>query len=391
LPIDPDPRRPLITGYGTVTHRGSGVAAAWDALAAALPAGHQWTPEGGDTPFFAAPIPDDYRAHPGIPRNLAHFLDRGSLFALDAALQAVESAGLGAGAGDARRFGVADGLPYRAPGQPAIFVPYGHLVGRALNVRGPVSVVGGAEASGMAAIVAAARMVARGDADVVVAGAAQALQPPLLDHLRAQGFAARQAARPFDVAHNGFTAAEGAAYVVVEAQESARARGATAVAALAGIGELFDSAAEPLATSDAAETGRAMQAALTAAGFIQNQVDFVVSCADGRPAVDFGDGYGILRTFGRHAYYAGVTTAAATLGHALAASGPLSLVSALEAIRRQQVFPIAGFETAERDLELSYVSEARAEKLDCVMVTSLGLGGTNIALILDRADNRSSV
>jgi 3-oxoacyl-[acyl-carrier-protein] synthase II len=131
---------------------------------------------------------------------------------------------------------------------------------------------------------------------------------------------------------------------VIEAEESARARGATAVAALAGIGELFDSTAEPLSTSDAGETGRAMQAALTAAGFIQNQVDFVVSCADGRPAVDFGDGYGILRTFGRHAYYAGVTTVAASLGHALAASGPLSLVSALGSGRRQQVFPIAGFE-----------------------------------------------
>jgi 3-oxoacyl-[acyl-carrier-protein] synthase II len=329
-------------------------------------------------------VPDDYRAHPGIPRNLGHFLDRGSLFALDAALQAIESAGLGAGAGDARRFGVADGLPYRAPGQPAIFVPYGHLVARALGVRGPVSVAAGAEASGMTAIAAASRMIAHGDADIVVAGGAQALQPALLDHLRAQGFAARETARPFDAAHQGHTPAEGAAYVVVEAEESARDRGAKPVAVLAGVGELFDASTEPLATSDAAEAGRSIQAALASAGFLQNQVDFVVSCADGRPAVDFGEGYGVMRTFGRHAYYAAISTVAASLGHALAASGPLSLVFALEAIRRQEVFPIAGFATAERDLDLSYVRESRSEKLDCGLVTSLGLGGTNVSLLLSR-------
>jgi hypothetical protein len=135
LPTDSDPRRPLITGYGAVTHRGSGVAAAWDALAAALPAGRQWTPEGGDTPFFAAPIPDDYRAHPGIPRNLAHFLDRGSLVALDAALRRSNQParrGLRATRGASAS---PTACSYR-PRAATIFVPYGHLVGRTER-RGP--------------------------------------------------------------------------------------------------------------------------------------------------------------------------------------------------------------------------------------------------------------
>jgi 3-oxoacyl-[acyl-carrier-protein] synthase II len=367
-----------------VSSAGSGPAVAWDALASAHLPGHEWEPDFGAGTFFAAPIPDEYRPHPDIPRNLAHFMDRGSAIALDAALQALAVAGLGQGAGDARRFAVVDGLPYRAPGQPTIFVPYGHLIARATGVRGAVQVVGGAEASGMAAIVAAARLVAAGDADVVIAGAGQGLQPSLLEHLRAQGFASRSAGRPFDVSHSGFTAAEGAAYVVVEAEANARERGATVFARISGAGETFDTIAEPLVLSDPAEAGRAEQAALASAGYLQNQVDFVVSCADGRLAADFTEGYALRRTFGRHAYYAAVTTAAAGLGFSLAAHGPISVAMALECLRRQQVFPIAGFETPEKDIELAYVRELREEHLDCALVNSIGVGGTNVSILLQR-------
>jgi 3-oxoacyl-(acyl-carrier-protein) synthase len=299
-------------------------------------------------------------------------------------MQAIESAGLGAGAGDARRFAVADGLPYRAPGQATLFAPYGHAVARALGVRGIVAEVGGAEASGAAAIAAAARIVQRGDADVVIAGAAQALQQPLLEHLRAQGFASREPARPFDTRHGGFVAAEAAAYVVVEAEEHARERGAAILATIAGIGEIFDSTAEPLAISGAAEAGRAMALALGDAGYLQNQVDLAISCADGRKEVDFAEGYGLLRTFGRHAYFAGVTTPWGALGYPLAASGPLACALALETMARQRVFPVAGFETAEVDLDLAYVREARDEKIDCVLLTTLSVGGTNVSLLLHR-------
>jgi len=357
------------------------MAAAWDALTGRQQAGREWQPDESDDRFFAAALPEDYRPNPDIPRNVVPFLDRGSLIALDAALQALASAGLGAGAGDARRFAVADGLGYRAPGQATLFVPYGHLIARTLGVRGPVCSVGGADAAGMVAVATAVRMIARGDADVVIAGAAQALQKPVVEHLRAQGFAGKSAACPFDQRHGGFVAAEGAAYVVVEAEGHALGRGATILGRVAGVGETFDSTVEPLTTSEAAEAGRAMQAALSDAGYIQNQVDLVVSCADGREAVDFAEGYGLKRTFGRHAYYAGVTSVAGALGNALAAGGPLALACALEALRRQQSFPIAGFETPEAELELAYLKEPREEKLDCLLVTCLGLGGTNVDLV----------
>ena len=171
---------------------------------------------------------------------------------------------------------------------------------------------------------------------------------------------------------------------MIESEQHAAERGATALARIAGIGEVFDSVAEPLALSDATEAGRTMQAALGNAGYLQNQVDLFVAGADGRLACDFADGYGALRTFGRHAYFAGVTTIAGSAGQALAASGPLSLVAALEAMRRQEVFPIAGFETPEKDLDLAYVKSARAERVDCVMVSAMGVGGTNVVFLLTR-------
>lgn len=373
---------PVISGLGAVTTHGRGADVAWDALEAARPAGRTWRPGESAEEFFAAAIPDDYEPNPAIPRDLVAFLDRGSLFALDAALQALESAGLGPGAGDARRFAIADGLAYRAPGQAVLFVPYGHLVGRVLGARGPAVSTGGADASGMSTLAAAARLIASGDADTVVAGAAQALQEPLLHHLRAQGLASRRPAMPFDQRHGGFAAAEGAAYFIIEEAGHAAARGATPIATIVGVGETFDSATEPLATSDAAEAGRAMQAALAAAGFVQNQVDLIVSCADGRDTIDFAEGYGIKRTFGRHAFHASVTAPAGAFGHALAASGPLAVVSALEAMRRQTTFPIAGFEAAEPDLDLAYVTAARPENIGAALVTCLGLGGTNVSLLL---------
>ncbi|MFN0096458.1 MAG: beta-ketoacyl synthase N-terminal-like domain-containing protein [Dehalococcoidia bacterium] len=378
------PRGAVITGIGVVTAAGSGVAAAWERLTARTAAGEPWSPDGDEPTFQAAPVPESYRPHPEIPRNLIHVLDRGALFAMDAALQAVESAGLGAGSGDARRFAVVDGLAYRAPGQATLFVPYGQTVARMFGVRGTVLEVGGAEASGLVAIATACRMVERGEAEVVIAGAAQGLQRPLLDHLRAQGFASREPGRPFDAAHAGATPAEAAAYVVVEAPAHAQARGAPALARVAGSAINFDPLAEPLAISDAAEAGRAQQDALGAAGYLQNQVDLLVSCADGRPTVDFAEGYAVRRIFGTHAHYLTVTAHAGALGGALAASGSLGAALAVESMRRDHVFAITGFETPEQDLDLAYAKTSREEKAGCVMVTALGVGGTDVALLLER-------
>ena len=373
-----------MTGYGSVCAHGTGPDALWEALAAGRSPARDWRPDGDAPSFRAGPLPDGYRAHARIPRNLAHFLDRGALMALDAALQAVEAAGLEAGAGDARRFAVADGLAFRAPGQPTLFVPHGQQTARALGVRGPVAELAGAEASGLIAVAEAAAIVARGEADVVVAGAAQALQPPVLAHFAERGLIAPDEAHPLDARPDGCIPAEGAACVVVEAAAHARARGATAHARIAGAARVFDPAAEPLDPSGGAEAGRSVQAALGAAGYLQNQVDHVVSCADGRADRDAAEASGLARTFGRHVHYASVSAPAGALGQTLAASGPLALVCALESMRRGRAAPAAGFREAPERSELGVVREARAERLDCVLVTALGMGGANASLLLRR-------
>lgn len=379
-------RRPVISGVGVVTTAGSGADPAWSALEALAPAGRDFSPDDQPNTLHAAALPDDYRAHPGIPRNLVHFLDRGSAIALDAALRAVEDAAL-EGSVDSRRIAVVDGLAYRAPGQATLYVPYGQLIARATGARNAVLEVGGNEASGLAAVSVAATLVRDGVADIAIAGAAQALQRPIVEHLQQQGWLATGDAYPYDQRHLGMTPGEAAAYVVIEAESIATGRGAKPVAAISAAPLLFDGTAEPLMTSDATEAGHLIQEALTAAGYVQNQVDTVFSCADGRHTTDFSDGLGIMRTFGRHANFASVTAVAGALGSCLAASGPLSLAMAVEAIRRQRVPGIAAFQEGERDLELNYARECRDERIDCALVTSLGLGGTNAAVLLQRIAN----
>jgi 3-oxoacyl-[acyl-carrier-protein] synthase II len=368
----------VITGFGVTAAAASG-GEAWERLTGGTAAEGTLAPDDEGEALRGIGLSAEFRPHPGIPRNVVHFLDRGSLLALDTALRALEAAGLGAGAGDARRFAVADGLPYRAPGQGAMFVPYGHLVARSLGVRGPVVSVAGGEASGMAAVVLATRMVERGEADVVIAGSAQALQRPLLAHL-AGSSAGR--ALPFDREHAGMVPAEGAAFVVVEGEGHAQARGAPVLARIAGAAEIFDPATEPTVTPDATGAGRLQQAVLGAAGYLQNQVDLFVSCADGRPLVDVADGFGAMRTFGRHAYYADVTAPAGALGQMLAASGPAAVAMALEAMRRGEVWPVAGLVTPIEGLELAFVRERKRAKVDCVLVTALGTGGIGAAVLL---------
>ncbi|HEY8369840.1 MAG TPA: beta-ketoacyl synthase N-terminal-like domain-containing protein [Thermodesulfobacteriota bacterium] len=378
-----DERTPCITGIGLVTTWGRGADAAWEALAGRRPAGRRWVPDDGPPAAFAAALPDEYEPHPNIPARIAPLLDRGGAIALDAALQAVETAGFGPGSADARRFGVVDAIAYRAPGQPTLYVPYGQTVARALGIRGPVLTVGGGEAASASAIALAARLVAKGEVEVALAGGAQALQQPLIAHLRELG-AAEGPARPFDRSHAGFVPGEGAAYVVLERLEHAAARGREPLACIVGAGMTFDGSAEPFAFADPSESGRALQAALADAGYLQGQVDLVVSGADGRVQRDFCEGYALRRTFGRHAYYASVTAPAGSLGTPLAAQGAVAVAVAVECLARQQVPPIAGFEEPEPDLELAYARELRAERLDCVLVTSFAPGGTSVALLLER-------
>ncbi len=365
--------RVLITGAGAVTLRGSGIARAWEAvLAGELADAH------------VADLPGDYAPRVGMPPE-ARSLDAGSLISLDAALQAVEAAGLGSGAGDARRFGVACGLAFRAPGQAALFVGYGQMIARVLRTRGPVLETAGAEASGATAIAAGSGLIATGEADVVIAGAGQALQEPVTDHLRAQHQVTGGYPRPFDAGSDGFLPAPGAAFVVLEAADHAAERGWAGVVELEGLGHAFAPDVEPLATPGSTEVGGAIQGALASAGIVQSQVDLLVSSADGRAEMDRAQSGGVTRTFGTHAGYVPLTSVTGSLGQTLAASAPLSIVMTVEALRQQRVFPIAGFESAGAGPALGYSLKAAPAGLERAIVTSSGLGGTVAAFALKRS------
>ena len=376
--------RSVITGCGLVTAAGSGLQRAWTALKSGQSlertlAGTEESPS-----FRGALLPDDYKPNQEIPKNIVHFLDRPSMMALDATFQALKESNLSSGVGDARRFGICDGLAYRAPGQPVLFSPYGQLIGNVLGVRGPVASNTGNEASGLAAFSAAARFLQTDSVDVVIVTATQTLQPAIVAHLAEQNALASTSSVPFEKNSTGCIPGEAAVSIILEKEDFAEARGAIVKAKVAGLGEVFDPTVEPLQIPSSNEAGHSIQEALGNAGYIQNQVDHIVASADGRSDRDFAEADGLMRTFGRHAYYATVTAVAGALGQTFAASGLLGVAIALEEMRLGEVLPIAGLKTPIEGADLAFVREHRPENLDCVLVSSLGLGGTAVACVLQR-------
>ena len=378
--------RSVISGCGIVTAAGSGVQVAWDALRSAQSLGRVLDSTEESPSFQGALLPSNYRPSPEIPKNVVHFLDRPSMIALDATFQALKEANLSSGSGDARRFAICDGLAYRSPGQAALFSPYGQLIGNVLGIRGPVVSNTGNEASGLAALAAADRFLQTDSVDIVIVTATQTIQPKIITHLAEQGALASTESAPFDKNSTGCIPGEAAVSIILEREEFAVNRGAIVKARIAGLGEVFDPTVEPLQMPSSVEAGRSTQEALGNAGYLQNQIDHVVASADGRLEKDSAEADGLMRTFGRHAYYATVTAVAGVFGETFAASGLLGLGIALEEMRLGEVLPVAGLNNPIEGADLAYILEPRLENLDCVLVSSLGMGGNAVACVLQSYD-----
>ncbi len=375
--------RIAISGRGVVTTHGSGVDRAWEALLRGLPGGD---PVAADGAQFAARIPSAYRPHSSIPASAIGDMDAGALLAVESSLQALDEASLENPPGGSGRVAIADGLAFRAPGQGTLFVPYGEALARMLGVNGSVVELGGGEASGGAAVAAGMRLIESHAADAVIAGAAQVLQPSLIKHLRDQGQLTSGHSTPFDEANPGCVPGEGSAFFVLEAPDVAVTRGARVSAYLTGIGEAFDPAAEPLARASARSVGFALQSALAEAGIVQDQVDLVVICADGRPAVDRCESTALRRVFGKRAFdHPVVSTAAGSFGSTLAASGPLALSAAVEAMVHQEVFPVARGPGSRPEVGLAIATKAEPMRIDCAVVLVTGTGGSSNSFVLERS------
>jgi 3-oxoacyl-[acyl-carrier-protein] synthase II len=259
------------------------------------------------------------------------------------------------------------------------------------DLRGPVFGVVSACAAGANAIAAATRTIQVGDADAMVTGGSEAGLTPLaraafsaLDATSTSGIS-----RPFDARRDGFIMGEGAGVLVLEDGEHARARGATILATVRGVGQSSDAHHLTAPRADGSGAAAAMLAALADAGLEPADVDYVNAHGTSTPLNDRSETYAIKLALGERAGEIPVSSAKSSIGHLLGAAGAVEAIATIEALRRRLVPPTLGLEQPDEGLDLDYVPGS-ARALDVPdgrkpvgVSNSLGFGGHNAVLVLE--------
>ena len=262
------------------------------------------------------------------------------------------------------------------------------------GLKGPNHSVVTACATGAHAIGDAARMIALGDADVMVAGGAESSIVPI----GIAGFLAckalctayndtpEKASRPYDRGHAGFVMGEGAGIMVLEEYEHAKARGAKIYAEVVGYGMSGD-AYHITAPSEDGDGGlRAMKAALKRAGLQPSDIDYVNAHGTSTMA-DWIELKAIERLVGDHAPNVAVSSTKSMTGHLLGAAGAIEAVFSVLAIRDQKVPPTINLDDPEHETAIDLVPhKGKDKKVEVAMSNSFGFGGTNAAVIFKKVD-----
>jgi 3-oxoacyl-[acyl-carrier-protein] synthase II len=274
------------------------------------------------------------------------------------------------------------------------------------DLRGPSFAVSSACASGAHAIGSALRMLQSGEADAVVAGGSEAGLTPLaraafsaLDALSTSGVS-----RPFDARRDGFVMGEGAAVLVLERADAARARGARVLGRVRGYGASSDAHHITAPREDGQGQAAAMLAALADAGVDAEQIDYVNAHGTSTPLNDRAETHAIKLALGEHAQRIPVSSTKSAIGHLLGAAGAVEAVATLLALRDRIAPPTLGLSQPDEGLDLDYVpgaarplarngngngsgngSAAGDERPVLALSNSFGFGGHNAVLCLEAA------
>ena len=410
-------RRVVVTGLGCVSPVGNTVAESWSSLLAGRSGIATITRF--DASALACHIAGEVKgldmSHV-VSTKEAKTMDTFIKYGLVAAAEAVADAGLPTGEAlseeQAERIGCVigsgiGGLPmieetcseYAQRGPRRIspfFVPSsiinmvaGH-VSIKFGFKGPNLAIATACTTGMHCIGAGGRLIAHGDADIVIAGGAESTVSPL----GVGGFAAMRAlstrnddpttaSRPWDKDRDGFVLGEGAGILVLEEYEHAKARGAKIYAELAGFGMSADASHITAPSMDG--PCRAMQAALRNAGLNADQVQYVNAHGTSTPLGDINETKAIKAALGEHVYKTVVGSTKSMTGHLLGGSGGIESVFTVLSIHEQKVPPTINIFNQDPECDLDYCANtARDMKIDAAMKNNFGFGGTNGTLIFKR-------
>lgn len=409
-------RRVVITGLGTVNPCGADVASTWAALVAGRSGITRVTRF--DTASLPAQCAGEVKGFDGAGLIGAREIRRLGLFmqyAIVACDEALVDAGyaLGGRHPEADRFGVyvgtgIGGFPEIVDAARVLFddgieALSAFFIPRSLNnlatgqvairwnARGPSLSLSTACAVGNHSIGEAYRCIVWGDADVIIAGGAEAALTPLgFGGFMAMKALSKQsdpalASRPFDRDRDGFVMGEGAGVVVLEALEHAQARGAKIYAELAGYGLTTDAHHITAPSPGGEGAGRAMAAALRHAGLGPADIDYINAHGTSTPANDPNETAAIRRVFGEHADRVAVSSTKGATGHLLGAAGGVEAVATALAIHHGIAPPTVGLVNADPECDLDYVpGQARNLPIRAALSNAFGFGGTNAALVFKR-------
>jgi 3-oxoacyl-[acyl-carrier-protein] synthase II len=410
-------RRVVVTGLGIVSPVGNSVEVAWAGILAGKSGIEPITRF--DVSAFAVRFGGEVRNFDVthyLPakdaRKMAPFIHYG----IAAASQAINDSGLVIDERNADRAGIAigsgiGGLPgiedayqtYMDGGPRKIspfFVPSNiiNMIGGNLSIihgmKGPNIAIVTACASATHNIGVAARMIAYGDADIMMAGGAEMTTCPT----GIGGFAAARAlstrnddpqaaSRPWDRERDGFVLSDGAGVLMLEEYEQAKRRGANIYAEVAGFGMSGDAHHMTLPAPGGEGAARCMHNAIADAAMDRNDIHYINAHGTSTLAGDLAETRAIKQVFGDNAGQVAVSSTKSMTGHLLGAAGGVEAVFSVLALRDQVAPPTINLENPDPECDLDYVPNvAREMKINTVMSNSFGFGGTNATLILRRTD-----
>ena len=407
--------RVVVTGLGAITPIGNNVPTFWRNLTDGVSgAGPITAFDASDFPVRIACEVKDFDPAQWMDRKMARRTARVTQFALAATRQALDDADLTVDGDNRDHVGVViatggGGIALMEEGThtliekgPRSISPFllpsimpnavSCLVSIETGARGPVLTSTLACASGNYAMIEAYHFLQRGEAQVVIAGGTESSTTPLtfaalgrMGALSARNDDPVHASRPFDADRDGFVYGEGAAVMILETEEHAKARGAKIYAEVLG-GRLTGDAYHITAPDPGGDGAvRAIQGALQSAGLQPTDVDVIYAHGTSTPLNDVTETQAIKRALGEHAYNVAVTATKSMIGHTLGAAGAMSALAAALTLHQGVIPPTINHERPDPECDLDYVpNQARQAEVNTALVNAFGFGGQNVVLVMKR-------
>ena len=410
-------RRVVVTGMGIVSPVGSQIETAWQNICEG---------RSGIRPIDEFDVSDFNTRIAGtvVGFDVSEFLsskdarkmDRFIQYGIGASVMALRDSGFEVTEENGHRVGVAMGAGIGGlhtievnhnkflDGGPRKISPF-YIPGSIINmISGHVSIMHGITGPNLAVVTAcstathcigfAARTIAYGDAEVMVAGGAEYATTPtsIGGFCSARAMSTRnddpeQASRPFDRDRDGFVLSNGAGCLVLEEYEVAKARGAQIYAELIGFGMSGDAYHITLPPADGEGARKCMVAAMQDARINPSDIDYLNAHGTSTPAGDLGETIGIKRAFGDAAHDLAVSSTKSVTGHMLGAAGGVEAIFSVLAMRDQVLPPTINLDNPDPECDLDYVpNTARDAKVRTVISNSFGFGGTNGSLVFRTPD-----